>query len=99
MAAAAITLMTIASAQDAQEGRNQVYNITLGDVQYAHSGEKMSAGEAVGKVLTGVLTGQSLLPTPPAIITTCVSIILSVEFFVNLRKKEDLRRLFPKLAK
>jgi len=59
MAAAAITLMTIASAQDAQEGRNQVYNITLGDVQYAHSGEKMSAGEAVGKVLTGVLTGQT----------------------------------------
>ena len=58
MAAAAITLMTTASAQDALDGRNQVYNITLGSVQYAHHGEKMSAGEAVGKVLTGVLTGQ-----------------------------------------
>ena len=42
-----------------QEGRNQVYRITLGNVQYAHHNEKMSAGEAVGKVLTGVLTGQT----------------------------------------
>lgn len=43
----------------AQTDRNQVYNIMLGNVQYAHHDEKMSAGEAVGKVLTGVLTGQT----------------------------------------
>ena len=35
-----------------------MFNITLGNVQYAHHDEKMSAGEAVGKVLTGALTGQ-----------------------------------------
>ena len=48
-----------ASAQDAQEDRNRTYRITLGNVQYAHHNEKISAGEAVGKVLTGVLTGQT----------------------------------------
>lgn len=45
------------SAQDAD--RNRTYNIYLGHVEYAHSEEKMSAGEAVGKILTGVLTGQT----------------------------------------
>ena len=44
--------------QDSQEARNQTYSVTLGDVQYAHHNEKMSAGEAVGKVLTGVLAGH-----------------------------------------
>ena len=43
---------------NAQENRNQTYNITLGNVQYAHHDEKMSAGEAIGKVLTGLATGQ-----------------------------------------
>lgn len=43
----------------AQEGRNQAYRITLGNVQYAHHDEKLSAGDAVGKILTGVLTGQT----------------------------------------
>ena len=47
------------SAQDAQTNRNRTYRITLGNVQYAHHNEKMSTGEAVGKVLTGVLTGQT----------------------------------------
>lgn len=46
-------------AQDTQEGRNRTYNITLGNVQYIHHDEKMSAGDAVGKVLTGVLTGKT----------------------------------------
>lgn len=57
----AALLCCIASvlAQDAQQGRNRAYTITLNDVQYAHHGEKMSAGEAVGKVITGVLTGQT----------------------------------------
>ena len=50
--------MTV-SAQDAQEGRNRKYQITLGNVQYAHHDEKMSTGEAVGKIITGVLTGQT----------------------------------------
>lgn len=57
--AAVLCSITIASAQDAQEGRNQIYNITLGIVDYAHHNEKMSTGEAVGKVLAGVLTGQT----------------------------------------
>ncbi len=57
--AAAFCCITTVMAQDAQEGRNQIYNITLGLVQYAHHNEKMSTGEAVGKVLAGVLTGQT----------------------------------------
>lgn len=56
--AALLCCITIASAQDVQSGRNRTCNITLGNVQYAHHNEKISAGEAVGKVLTGVLTGQ-----------------------------------------
>lgn len=43
----------------AQKSRNQMYNITLGNVEYAHHNEKLSAGQAVGKVLAGVLTGQT----------------------------------------
>ena len=46
-------------AQEVQTDRNQKYNITLGKVDYPHHGEKMSAGEAVGKIVTGVLTGQT----------------------------------------
>ena len=42
-----------------QADRNRTYRITLGNVQYAHHDEKMSAGEAVGKVLSGVLTGKT----------------------------------------
>ena len=44
---------------NAEENRNQAYSVTLGNVQYAHHNEKMGTGEAVGKVLTGVLTGQT----------------------------------------
>jgi len=51
-------ICAIAFQVDAQENRNQTYNITLGNVQYAHHDEKMSAGEAIGKVLTGLATGQ-----------------------------------------
>ena len=47
------------SAQDVQTNRNRTYRITLGNVQYAHHNEKMSAGDAVGKVLSGVLTGKT----------------------------------------
>ncbi len=43
----------------AQTDRNRTYRITLGNVQYAHHDEKLSAGDAVGKILTGVLTGQT----------------------------------------
>ena len=42
----------------AQESRNQTYRITLGNVQYAHHKEKMSAGDAVGAVITGLATGR-----------------------------------------
>lgn len=60
-----VTLMTFAAVLccampiSAQAGRNQAYRITLGNVQYAHHDEKLSAGDAVGKILTGVLTGQT----------------------------------------
>ena len=43
----------------AQEARNCVYDITLGHVEYVHHEEKMSAGEAVGQVLSGALTGKT----------------------------------------
>lgn len=58
LAAVLCCAMTV-SAQGSQEGRNRTYRITLNDVQYAHHDEKMSAGEAVGKILTGALTGQT----------------------------------------
>ena len=53
-----VLICAIAFQVNAQENRNQTYNITLGNVQYAHHDEKMSAGEAIGKVLTGLATGQ-----------------------------------------
>ena len=43
----------------AQTDRNRTYRITLNNVQYAHHNEKMSAGDAVGKILTGALTGHT----------------------------------------
>lgn len=43
----------------AQSERNQIFKIKLGEVKYAHHGEKMSTGDAVGKVISGVLTGKS----------------------------------------
>ena len=43
----------------AQTDRNRTYRITLNNVQYAHHDEKMSAGDAVGKILAGALTGQT----------------------------------------
>ena len=59
MTLAAVVCCTIfVLAQDTQKDRNRTYNITLGNVQYAHHDEKMSAGEAVGKILTGALTGK-----------------------------------------
>ena len=57
--------MTVSAQEDgehqssAQTDRNRTYRITLGNVQYAHHEEKMSAGEAVGKALSGVLTGKT----------------------------------------
>ena len=53
-----VLICAIAFQVNAQENRNQTYNITQGNVQYAHHDEKMSAGEAIGKVLTGLATGQ-----------------------------------------
>ena len=46
------------TAQEPQAGRNSTYRITLNNVQYAHHNEKMSTGDAIGKALTGVLTGK-----------------------------------------
>ena len=60
MTLAAVLCCTISvSAQDAQEGRNRTYRITLGNVQYTHHNEEMSAGEAVGKILSGALSGKT----------------------------------------
>ena len=57
---AVILCSTIAlNAQNAQEGRNRIYNITLGEMQYSHHDEKLTAGDAVGKILSGVLTGKT----------------------------------------
>ena len=47
------------SAQDAQANRNQVFQIMLNNVEYTHRNEKLSAGEAIGKILSGVVTGQT----------------------------------------
>ena len=57
--AASLCCIAIASAQDAETDRNQVYHIGLGNVQYAHHDEKMSTGEAVGKILSGIATGHT----------------------------------------
>ncbi|MBQ6745959.1 MAG: hypothetical protein IJR07_02795 [Bacteroidaceae bacterium] len=54
-----VAVLCCTMSTSAQEGRNQVYRITLGNVQYAHHNEKLSSGDAVGKILTGVLTGQT----------------------------------------
>lgn len=43
----------------AQTDRNRTYRITLNNVEYAHHGEKMSAGDAVGKILSGVMSGKA----------------------------------------
>ena len=57
--AAVLCCSLTVSAQDTQTNRNQVYNIMLNNVEYTHRNEKLSAGEAVGQILSGVLTGQS----------------------------------------
>ena len=59
MAALLCCTIITTSAQDVDPDRNRTYNIVLNNVQYTHRDEKMSAGEAVGAVLTGVLTGQT----------------------------------------
>ena len=59
LAAAALCCAVYAFGQNGQEGRNRTYRITLNNVQYAHHNEQMSAGDAVGKILTGALTGQT----------------------------------------
>ena len=57
--AAVLCCSLTVSAQETQTNRNQVYNIMLNNVEYTHRDEKLSAGEAVGQILSGVLTGQT----------------------------------------
>ena len=60
MTLAAVLCCTISIfGQDEPTDRNRTYRITLNNVQYAHHDEKMSAGDAVGKILSGALTGQT----------------------------------------
>lgn len=56
-----VALFFAASVMWAQEGRNVASNIALDKVDYAHHGEKLSAAQAVGKVATGLSTGQTLV--------------------------------------
>ena len=57
--AAVLCCTLIVSAQDAPFERNKKYNIVLNSSQYTHRDDKMSTGEAVSKILTGVLTGKT----------------------------------------
>ena len=58
MAAALLCCALTMTAQDSQTERNKMYRITLGKVEYAHHKEKMSTNDAVGKALTGIVTGK-----------------------------------------
>lgn len=60
MTLAAVFCCTISVlAQDTQEARNKIFNITLGEIQYAHHNDELSAGDAIGKILTGAVTGKT----------------------------------------
>ena len=60
MTLAAVLCCTISVlAQDTQEARNKIFNITLGEIQYAHHNDELSAGDAIGKILTGAVTGKT----------------------------------------
>lgn len=57
--AAVLCCIIAVSAQNTQKDRNKTYRITLGNVQYTHHDEKPSAGEAIGQILAGAITGKS----------------------------------------
>ena len=57
--AAVFCCIATASAQNAEEGRNRTYNIVLDKVEYTHRDDKMSTGEAVSKLVTGILSGKT----------------------------------------
>ena len=60
MTLAAVLCCTLTvSAQDVQADRNKQYNIVLNSSQYTHRDDKMSKGDAVSKIITGVLTGKT----------------------------------------
>lgn len=65
MTLAAVLCCTLTiSAQDVPADRNKQYNIVLNNSQYTHRDEKMSTGDAVSKILTGVLTGKTSVQAP-----------------------------------
>ncbi len=57
--AAIIGIAATTFAQDEQTGRNRVFQINLEKCIYAHHNEKLSTGQTVGKILTGIATGQT----------------------------------------
>ena len=57
--AAVFCCIATASAQNAEEGRNRTYNIVLDKAEYTHRDDKMSTGEAVSKLVTGILSGKT----------------------------------------
>lgn len=54
-----MVLLCGAISLSAQEERNRIYNIMLGDVRYAHHDEKVDAGNLLGQILVGAMTGKA----------------------------------------
>ena len=52
-------LLCSALSVSAQVERNQIYNIMLGEIRYTHHNEKMSAGDALGQIIVGAMTGKT----------------------------------------
>ncbi len=59
MTIVAVICCTQTMTVSAQENRNQVFNITLGNISYAHHDEKPTTGEAIGKIIAGAITGKA----------------------------------------
>ena len=49
---------------NAQVGRNQVYNIFLGEVRYSNPNERLSSTEAFGQIMRAAVTGKAKVQAP-----------------------------------
>lgn len=54
-----VVFLCCAISASAQEERNRVYHIILGEMRYTHHDDMVSPGDAVGHVFSGVLTGKT----------------------------------------
>lgn len=59
MTIAAVIFCALTMTVSAQENRNQVFNITLGNISYAHHDEKPTTVEAIGQIIAGAITGKA----------------------------------------